>query len=602
MIEKMKKITLVCLHDERESTVDVLADLGLVHVAEVTPPQSQTLDDLLARQARTEQAQHLLSGRERGESKSMPSGGWEDSDIQHDVDAALQVAQRLEGDQEKLRSLERDLEALQPWGSFQQETVDELQRHGVTVKFCSALESQMPELPEEAVVQVVSRRKKQLFFTVLAPPGVQLPEELPEVAMPPLTSVAEIEKSIHRRQEAMRLKNAQLDALASRLPELERHFQELNFQVQFARAREGMGTGGSLAWLQGYVPERQLDALRQAASQHGWALQISAPEASDEKVPTKVTLPRWVEPIRVVFKAMGIMPGYREVDISAWFMIFLSVFFAMLIGDAGYGLLFLVGTVGLRAKFRQAPSQPFWLVGVFAVCTMVWGALNGTYFGVQQGLWGPLSGLKLTWVTGPEGELNIMRLCFFLGALHLTIAHSWNAVIYGKSLKSVRELGWAVTVWGNFFLARLLVCGDPVQDMVVGLFVPGLITVVLTTVFIEFGFVTLLLMVFGIINAFVDVVSYIRLYAVGMATVAVAQSFNNMAVDMSLPIWIKPPVMILILLLGHGLNIVLGAMSVLVHGVRLNVLEFSQHLGLEWTGVQYQPLARKRSVVKEGVN
>ncbi len=148
-------------------------------------------------------------------------------------------------------------------------------------------------------------------------------------------------------------------------------------------------------------------------------------------------------------------------------------------------------------------------------------------------------------------------------------------------------------MWGNFFLARMLVTGDDVAHVVGALYIPGLAIVVLVTIIKEFGFVNMLLMIFGIINAFVDVVSYIRLYAVGMATVAVAQSFNNMALDLALPIWIKPLPLILILLLGHALNMALGAMSVLVHGVRLNVLEFAQHLGLEWKGVEYRPLARQ---------
>jgi len=90
----------------------------------------------------------------------------------------------------------------------------------------------------------------------------------------------------------------------------------------------------------------------------------------------------------------------------------------------------------------------------------------------------------------------------------------------------------------------------------------------------------------------VDVISYIRLFAVGMASLQVAQSFNTMALGLELPLAARIPVVALILLLGHGLNIVLGALGILVHAVRLNTLEFSQHKGLEWAGSAYRPFRR----------
>ena len=91
-------------------------------------------------------------------------------------------------------------------------------------------------------------------------------------------------------------------------------------------------------------------------------------------------------------------------------------------------------------------------------------------------------------------------------------------------------------------------------------------------------------------NSFTDIVSYIRLFAVGLATVAVADAFNKMAMDIGYNSILTGTATSLILLLGHGLNIILGAMSILVHGVRLNVLEFCSHLDINWSGFSYKPL------------
>ena len=143
----------------------------------------------------------------------------------------------------------------------------------------------------------------------------------------------------------------------------------------------------------------------------------------DDNVPTLIRHPKWVKPIKAVFDVIGILPGYKEVDISAVFLLFFSIFFAMLIGDAGYGLLFLIATLAAKFKLRDAPSYPFTLMGILSGGTIVWGVLTGNYFGVQAG--GPLSKLSIDWL---NNDNNLMGLCFLIGAIHLTIAHVWNAI------------------------------------------------------------------------------------------------------------------------------------------------------------------------------
>ncbi len=95
-------------------------------------------------------------------------------------------------------------------------------------------------------------------------------------------------------------------------------------------------------------------------------------------------------------------------------------------------------------------------------------------------------------------------------------------------------------------------------------------------------------------NNFTDIVSYIRLFAVGLATLAVADAFNKMAMDVGFGSFISGLLTSLILLVGHFLNIVLGPLSILVHGVRLNVLEFCSHLDIKWSGFNYRPLVEEK--------
>ncbi|HUZ18909.1 MAG TPA: V-type ATP synthase subunit I, partial [Spirochaetia bacterium] len=158
-------------------------------------------------------------------------------------------------------------------------------------------------------------------------------------------------------------------------------------------------------------------------------------------------------------------------------------------------------------------------------------------------------------------------------------------------------------VWGLYFLVVFLVVGRPLMPATVWLVVGGL---VIRVVFanqrgrfgkgILSGFAKLPLMLLNSVSTFSDIVSYVRLFAVGLATVAVAQSFNGMAlaVGNSIPGYLA---MALILLLGHGLNITLGALALIVHGVRLNLLEFSGHLEMEWTGTSYRPFALSKETL-----
>ena len=188
----------------------------------------------------------------------------------------------------------------------------------------------------------------------------------------------------------------------------------------------------------------------------------------------------------------------------------------------------------------------------------------------------------------------LQTFCFFLGALQLSIAHLWRAIIKFPSLTAIAEIGWITILWAAFFLARTLILGEMFPYSGKWLIIAGITMVILfsspqrnilKTIGKGLASVSLSLM-----NNFTDVVSYIRLFAVGLAGVAIADTVNTLASTASGGNWlISAP----ILLIGHSINFVLGPVGVLVHGVRLNVLEFSSHAGVSWSGIEYKPLKEK---------
>ena len=294
-------------------------------------------------------------------------------------------------------------------------------------------------------------------------------------------------------------------------------------------------------------------------------------------------------------KFIDIVPGYKEVDVSIYFLIAFALFFAMLVGDAGYGLIFLLMTFFLRKKLTTQVSV---LIYVLSGATILWGVLSGTYFGSEKIAALPVLNQLIVPEIASFGVDNVsfmMHLSFLIGAIHITIAHSIRAFQLINSLRAMSEIGWIALIWGLFFVSEQLVLGKPIPSWGSWLFIVGTVFVALfskesNSIIKSIG-VSLANLPLSLISGFSDIVSYVRLFAVGMATSAVAASFNNMILpeDTEGVGILKLVAMAVALMLGHGLNAILALMAVMVHGIRLNMLEFSGHLGVQFSGEAYKP-------------
>ena len=423
---------------------------------------------------------------------------------------------------------------------------------------------------------------------------------LPEYPLPPYGPGELRERSKVRSAELARLRE-QLVALEEQTASLQRGLAFVGERLEFEQARADMVQEGKVAWLSGFVPVDLVERLKKAAVENGWALLVGEP-AADEPVPTLVRTPRWVRIINPVFRILETVPGYREYDISFWFLLSFSLFFAMLIGDAGYGLLFLGLTVFARSRMRDKPADPFILLFILSAGTVIWGAVTGTWFGIEAIARLPF----FSWLIIPQisswsesSGRTIMLMCFLIGGIHLSIAHGINIVISFPHPKAFANLGWLSMVWGMYFVVRYIVMRLPLNPLAPWLVGGGFL---LITIFEEqqgsflkgmgMGLAKIPLKALNSISMLADIISYVRLFAVGLASLEIAKSFNAMAAGAG---WGFPSGLVaaFILVLGHTLNIVMGGMSIIVHGVRLNMLEFSGHLGLEWSGFAYRPFSKR---------
>lgn len=583
MIVPMKKIALIALASDRHDALNALAGIGAVHVRHVKEPTGRRLENLRSLRRLIK----LVLG-------ALPDQGGAGRDEMEPARVVREVFERMRGikrQEEALEGLDAAYRRLAPFGDFDPGHIARLAERGVFVTLHRLGAKQALDVPGDAAVAELGRGKDGSFWAV-----VRLGEAFdgPGRMDPGERSLSSIAAEMDgRAAEVSRLKSEIREFSGDR-----RRVRELlagiEKKIEFAEVESGMGSVDMkkrpLAVLEGFIPAERVGDLKAGAEAGGWGLVIDDPGEEDSP-PTLLRNPRWVRPIRAVFDAVGVLPGYDEADVSGAVLLFLSLFFAMIVGDAGYGLLFMALSALAKARFRKVPESSYALLYVMSGCTVVWGALTGNWFGVS-GLPAPLEGLKLDWLTGEDADKNLMGLTFLIGALHLTLAHAWVMLRLVPDLRFLAQIGWMATTWCMYFAAMSLVLMQPFPAWALWALVIGLALIVVFTVppgKIKTQWTEFVMMPLSLISNFVDVVSYVRLFAVGAATFAVANAFNQMAADLGAGGVFASLGAAMVLFFGHALNILLAAMGVLVHGVRLNTLEFAGHMGLKWSGHHYKP-------------
>ncbi len=586
MIVPMKEVTLLVSRPSRSEAVKTLGKLGVLHIHPVSEPASEEIAALQRQQERLEQALRLLpeDGGGRKQTGSSPEA------VIEKILAIKEEEGRIAARQEELRVISRWYEA---FGRVSPADVEHLAEKGVYIRFYAADTATFKRLTAEHILEKAGEEHGTVYFALISDnPDDKL--DLKENHPPEMeySRLIKEQQSLKKEADARR---SSLIKLTGERRLLRDYAETIRKQLEFHAVLDGMGDAEEVMYLKGFCPAEKADELTAAADRAGWACLLSDPENPDE-VPTLIHKPRWLRIIDPMFSFMGTVPGYNEFDISFWFLLFFSIFFAMLIGDAGYGLLFMGITFLASRKMKTAPRQPFQLFFVLSGTTVIWGVITGTWFGYQPiGRLGILNHLVIDQIDSfaDDNSLFIMYLCFIIGVVQLSVAHVLKGLKIINSPRALSELGWVGLLVSIFFLAGNLVLNKPLP----GFFMPLLIaSAALTLIFAHFqkNIIKGILLSIGdlplsLIGSFSDVVSYLRLFAVGYASVMVAVSFNDMARELGLGSVLSGLMMALILLLGHGLNILLGLMAVIVHGVRLNMLEFSGQLDMQWAGRPYAP-------------
>ena len=636
MIVPMKKVSLITLGDKRSDTLKKLRALGLLHI-EISEGGGERLDELKSKVALLENALYLLGKRKNVTLKSV--GKDEAFEAAQEICALADEKKALQDERSIIRA---ELDRVQKLGDFDVADINSLSQKGVDISLYEMPRSEYDKLGDDIKTIRLGATRSSVLFAVVSQgedgyDGIvaSLSSYRFEI---PQTSVAQMKNRVSEISSKIEAIDVKVELFAEYTDSIKAAVKAFEKDIEFEVYKTGMqneclsedngdGKAVSVAHFVGYVEAENLDKLKDAARENSWGLLIEEPTVEDN-VPTKLKNNKLVSLIYPLTDFLGTVPGYFEYDISGWFLSFILIFFGIIFGDGGYGLIVCAVAAALIVKALVAKKeiQPaFLLVGLFGLSTVLWGTLTCTWFGLspeQLPLW--LRRLSIpvisnvyadkiwypAWTQGAAGlttAQNLQILCFTLALVQLTVAHVKGAIRNKRSIKALGDIGAMLQLFGIYYVVLSLVVNAEVFSLGLKLYgVPvGTVAIALIGVGFVLSFVfsnyegsiiksilasltNIVSVLLGVVNVFSDIVSYIRLWAVGLAGAAISATVNELAGPL-FGNFMFMVIAIVLLVFGHGLNMVLNVLSVIVHGIRLNTLEFSSHLDMSWSGHKFKP-------------
>lgn len=612
MIVPMKKVSVVVQAHDKNDMLRTLRKHGLMHIY-ATDAKSKKGEELKSDLDLLNTAKMSIEESAK-DVKDIKQESLTESDFMALHNSVISKISERKLLNEAIVKDKSTIERIQGWGNFDPNTILMLKEEGVKLYFYTLGKKELSTIDSEVQYIELDSVDKQCAIAVI---GKRLDPTFPAKYFDlPEESLNSLVERVEKNSKKISDINDYLSSNYIYLDSYSHFIKKCEMEIHFDNISNSATDGDTLSYITGYIPENKFQKFEKVAKKNSWGYLYEDPSEEDTP-PTLLQHKKGVGLIQPLYNILGTVPGYREGDISQWFLLFFILFFAMIIGDAGYGLIFLLASVGLHVKSKKVSTANA-LLYVLSIGTMIWGSLTGTWFGSEAIVANtPLQYLVIPAITNFPSlfELtskitqdNIMQFCFILGTVQLSLAELINIIrkVKNKDLSLISDIGWTIDILTLYFVVLNLVIQKPCNY---GVAFPLIaIGFVLVTVFggqepgksfsegLKAGAANIFTNFLDTISCFSNLMSYIRLFAVGLATLAIAQSFNSMAAPMMGGV--TTIVGILILIIGHSLNLVMGLLSVIVHGVRLNLLEFSGQLGMEWSGIEYDPF---RETVIENV-
>ena len=587
MISKMKKYTFLVFHRDYDTFLTQLRELGVVHITEKAAGLIENDEALQAALQHEDELRHLLAQ------------GAPDQLIQERVAVEERIAAAQEAAQQAA-----------VWGEFDAKRIDQIKQAGYTLR-CFACPTS--NFKEEWGIAVNNNGGKTYFVQVALPsePAADLTEtSAAEIALPE-KSEAQWLQEVEHLNGLLVAANARIEAWQkANIEAVKQQLDQARQEIDWKRVQLSTDklADGALCLIEGFCPIEKEPALNEMLS----AAQVYYEEADptkEDNTPIELKnnfFTRLFEPITRLYS----LPNYAELDPTPFFAPFFMLFFGLCLGDGGYGLLILLAGIAVILK---APKLKEWgWLGVFmGLTTMVVGVLTGMFFGINLEEVAVLAPVKQYFITETNATVHVMGgsyhpmmvFAIIIGVFQILFAMGFKVVkitLRDGFKYAAYDCAWLVA------LVTLIVWAALAGTLTtVGLYtIYGIL--VLCALFIMFysnpdrkilvlniggGLWGTYNMVSGLLG---DVLSYIRLFALGLAGGILGNVFNALALQAggSLPGWIGWLPTLLILVFGHTLNFALCLISSVVHPMRLTFVEFYKNAGFEGGGKEYKPFKK----------
>ena len=599
MISKMKKLAFLIYHKDYDTFLEQVRNLGVVHV--VTKSQgeaeNQDLQATIRLSARYAAAIKLLEGM-NVKAADKTSGN---------ADKGEQILDKLEALQQhdaetnhRIQAIEKEITAMEPWGDFKMESLKRLRDAGYEVGFYICSDKMYDEEWETQYhAVVINRIGSKVYFVTVTPvtETVSLDVESAKIADRSLSEIIQEKEKLDA--ERAETENAMKELAENSIPDLKAAQVRASQLVDFDKVKLSADSlaGNKLMLLEGWAPAENAQQLNDFLKSSDVYYEISDPVPGDN-VPIQLNNKGFFKLFEPIMK-LYMLPKYNELDLTPFFAPFFMLFFGLCLGDTGYGLFILLGISGYRliAKSISPSMKPILtLVQLLGLSTAVCGLLTGTCFGFN------LYDLHVPFIQKMKEVImldnqQMFNLSLILGAIQ---------IIFGMTLKAVNQaiqfgfkyaistIGWLLVLVSTAvaFAAPGVMAMEGTLHLAI-LAVGGLMVYLFNSpgknIFLNIGLGLwdTYNMATGLLG---DILSYVRLFALGLSGGILAGVFNSLAVGMSPDNVIAGPiVMVLIFVIGHSINIFMNVLGAMVHPMRLTFVEFFKNSGYEGGGKEYKP-------------
>ena len=613
MISKMNKLSFLIYHKEYEVFLEKLRDLGVVHIEK---RQGAEMDaNLQAFMQKRTAYQSLLK------SMTLAAASYEGGDVQPSSLTIEQVMDSYESQQEHIQALnmqlpvlDKEIDAMEVWGEFDWNVIERLKANGWQMQFYCCPEKSFEETwTDDYNATIINRKGGQSYFVTVN----QVPVELEaEIVRLPNRRLSELVREQEDLKTSIKEANNRLDQFCiNNLPVVEKALDLLESDINLMEVEQLGGerlAEGSIVMMEGWVPVENDAEVRKMLDESGVYYEIR-PAEKEDNAPIKLKNGKISRAFEMLTKMYG-MPDYGEFDPTPLLAPFYALFFGMCVGDAGYGLLLVILGFYLKKKLSKSMAGLMNLLITLGAATTVVGALFNTFFGAALTDWNLPEWMNSLIISGKwDGTAydKTMVIALLVGMFHICFAMVVKAI--GSTVRygfknTLSAWGWLLLVGGSVTVATLNYLG--VLDMetskmaymgiggvsAVGIFI---LNDIRRNVFknVGAGLWDTYNMATGLMG---DLLSYLRLYALGLAGGMLGGVFNDLGMQLrdalggflfGIPGWIC---FALIFVAGHGLNIALSCLSGYVHSIRLTFVEYFKNSGYDGKGVEYNPFSSKK--------